>query len=166
MKKHNNKQCPFCGIEIKEEEFVIVCPSCGIAHHQDCWENHGGCTTPGCANKPQDAQHMEEQDIDSNDISTNVVGRNSFMFDNIGKKIQNVAKVICWIGIIASIYTGISILYSSFNYSYFGYQVFVGPIVGILGCLLSWLSSLLIYGFGKLVEDTEAIRNNISPPLK
>lgn len=42
------KICPYCKTEIKEGEAVTVCPSCGIAHHEGCWNENRGCTTFGC----------------------------------------------------------------------------------------------------------------------
>ena len=48
MENYIGKICPFCKTEIKEGETVKVCPSCGIPHHEGCWEENKGCTTFGC----------------------------------------------------------------------------------------------------------------------
>ncbi len=47
------KICPFCQKTINEGDSVIVCPSCNIPHHENCWNSHGGCTTPGCLYQPE-----------------------------------------------------------------------------------------------------------------
>lgn len=74
------------------------------------------------------------------------------MFDNIGNKIKTLAKVVCFIGIVSSLITGIVLgnLLSSG----------VGLVIIILGCLLSWIGSFFTYGFGELIEKTTEIANN------
>ncbi len=47
------KICPFCLNSIQEGDSVIVCPECGVAHHENCWYTNGGCTTPGCSHNPK-----------------------------------------------------------------------------------------------------------------
>ena len=54
------KICPYCKTEIKEGEAVKVCPSCGIAHHESCWEENRGCTTFGCSEQ-NSVQPKEEK---------------------------------------------------------------------------------------------------------
>ena len=41
--------------------------------------------------------------------------------------------------------------------NFFGFIIF-----GILGCLLSWLSTLALYGLGQLIENTEEMNLNCS----
>lgn len=91
-------------------------------------------------------------------------GLNNTMFDNIGVKIQMVAKTVAWIEIILSVITGIVMFfYGVANFEYSGLYVLVGPVVGITGCIAAWLSAILLYGFGKLIEDVGEIRKgNIS----
>jgi len=48
MTAHIGKTCPYCQYPIKPAASVKVCPSCGIAHHNECWQQNGGCTTFGC----------------------------------------------------------------------------------------------------------------------
>lgn len=38
--------CPICKEPVVEAPYV--CPSCNAAHHVDCWEYSGGCSTYGC----------------------------------------------------------------------------------------------------------------------
>ncbi len=58
--------CPFCQSEIKEGDGVVVCPSCGIAHHESCWEENKGCATFGCSE-----QHGEAHDTIPADVCPN-----------------------------------------------------------------------------------------------
>ena len=84
---------------------------------------------------------------------------NEIMFDNIGKKIQTVAKAIVWVEIIASILSGIVLFfYGLFNLESLWYLLILAPFVGYIGCIAAWLSVILLYGFGKLVEDVNVIR--------
>lgn len=75
------------------------------------------------------------------------------MFDNVGYKIQRVAKVICWVGIV---YFGLG----GFAYVFDGVShdntedVILGFVFMICGPLISWIGSLLLYGFGQLIENT------------
>lgn len=77
------------------------------------------------------------------------------MFDDIGKKLQSRAKVLCWIGIIASI-IGAFVLWSQDSYRNPTGDLGLGVLIG--GCAGSWLTSAFLYGFGQLVEDVHALR--------
>ncbi len=72
------------------------------------------------------------------------------MFDNIGNKLKNVAQVFAWLGIGASALIGIIVMAA--------YEaIFLGLIIITLGCLGSWISSLGLYGFGQLIENTDKL---------
>jgi len=73
------------------------------------------------------------------------------MFENIGSKIKAVAKVVCWIGIIASIIIGIVLIAQDED------MAFVGFLVMALGSLGSWIGSFMTYGFGQLVENSDIL---------
>lgn len=78
------------------------------------------------------------------------------MYDNIGGKIKTVAKVVGFTGIGISILTGLLFLLVAFSeekFSYFG----IGILVAFLGSLISWVSTIALYGFGQLVENTDVI---------
>ena len=77
------------------------------------------------------------------------------MFDDIGKKLQSVAKVLCWIGIIASIIVAF-VLWSQDSYRNPTGAIGLGVLIG--GCAGSWLTSAFLYAFGQLVEDVHALR--------
>ena len=57
MENFIEKTCPFCKTVITESDTVTICPSCGIPHHQSCWEENHGCATCGCSVQKNDVQH-------------------------------------------------------------------------------------------------------------
>ena len=75
------------------------------------------------------------------------------MFDNVGYKLKVVAKIVCWIGIIAAVVSGIALIVQR--------MALVGIVTIIGGALIAWLSALGLYGFGELVENSD-IRTNIA----
>ena len=78
------------------------------------------------------------------------------MFDNIGKKIKTLAKVLVWIGIIAALVLGIVFLVISGDVHGSAKSTFVfsGLIFLIAGPFLCWISCFFIYGFGELIDKT------------
>lgn len=74
------------------------------------------------------------------------------MFENIGGKIKALAKVICWIGIIASIIGAIAIWAAGDRWNP---TFFPGLLILVAGCLGSWLGSFFTYGLGELIESTQ-----------
>ena len=72
------------------------------------------------------------------------------MFDNIGSKIKTLAKVVCWIGIIGSIIAGIAMIATMGSVG-----VLPGLLTIVLGALLSWVGSFVLYGFGEMVENSD-----------
>ena len=80
------------------------------------------------------------------------------MFDNIGRKIKGFAKAICWIGIITCWIAGIKMISDAVNRGYVDDElILMGIGVIVLGSLLSWVSSLVLCGFGRLVENSELL---------
>ncbi len=92
------------------------------------------------------------------------------MFTNIGGKIMGLAKFIAWVGIILSIIYGVLAIVATSQISSFsggsinigGYGVLGGILTMIIGGIISWLSSLVLYGFGQLVEDMNTTANRSS----
>lgn len=76
-----------------------------------------------------------------------------FNFNNIGRKIKILAKTITGIGITASVIYGIVVVWQS-NSPIFIIQ---GLLTMIVGSLISWLSSVTLYGFGQLIENTDIL---------
>ena len=48
--------CPFCQTEIAPAAERVVCSSCRIPHHRECWQENGGCTTYGCSSGPRGSE--------------------------------------------------------------------------------------------------------------
>lgn len=85
------------------------------------------------------------------------------MFDNIGSKLKAVAEVFAWLGIIASSIFGLVIMFANED------TPLPGLIIIVVGCLGSWLSSLSMYGFGQLIENTDKLveqQKTAKPELK
>lgn len=89
------------------------------------------------------------------------------MYNNIGKKIKTLAKVLAWLGIAVSVIAGIAIIagggaMSSYGSSYNmgGSAAVAGITTIIFGALGSWVSSFMLYGFGELIEKTTEIAKN------
>lgn len=83
---------------------------------------------------------------------------NQFMFGNVGKVIKKIAQILAWIGIAVSVLLGIVTL--TFITADTWYFIFVAPLVVCVGWLISWLSSITMYGFGELVDRVIGIEIN------
>ena len=47
--------CPYCRMPFDEASPPrVFCTACGTPHHQDCYEENGGCTVFGCSRAPAD----------------------------------------------------------------------------------------------------------------
>ncbi len=93
------------------------------------------------------------------------------MYNNVGSKLKGLAKFIAWLGIIGSCISGITIMTAgsriTFNGAYgssslAGGGVIAGIIIMVIGSLASWLSSLALYGFGELIENTAEMNEKLS----
>lgn len=73
------------------------------------------------------------------------------MFENIGSKIKSLASVLHWIGIGASILAGLIMFATDDDLIGWGF------LTMIVGSLMTWFSSFLLYGFGELVENSAII---------
>ena len=81
------------------------------------------------------------------------------MFYNVGRKIKIVAQAITWIGIIISCVVGFNVISSDEN------AQIRGILIIAIGCLVSWLSSLTLYGFGQLIENSDIlVQQSINKP--
>lgn len=75
------------------------------------------------------------------------------MNSKVAERIEIVAELVCVLEIIASIIVGIALISSENS---------MGFLVIIIGAFISWLSYLILYGFGELIENSEIIAKNIS----
>lgn len=81
------------------------------------------------------------------------------IFFNVGGKLQKIAKILAWIGIVFGglmLLLGVLGLFTSENSSQNSAIVLI--IYGVLMPVLSWISCLALYGFGQLIQDTQQIR--------
>ncbi len=55
------RTCPYCRFDLEEGVSVIACPVCKAVHHDDCWEENGGCAVALCAGGPTRAETPSEE---------------------------------------------------------------------------------------------------------
>ena len=75
------------------------------------------------------------------------------MFENVGSKVKTLAKVVCWIGIIASVIGGIAMATQG------GMLILIGILTAALGAFFSWLGSLSLYAIGETAENSAIAAN-------
>lgn len=75
------------------------------------------------------------------------------MFDQIGKKIKALAIVIFVAGIIISVYVGV-LLAETYAEESIALAIALCLISFAIGVIGSWLSVLLLFGFGELVDQS------------
>lgn len=76
------------------------------------------------------------------------------MFDNIGSKLKHAATIISRIGVILSIIEAIAFLLLLNNLSL---GLLIAPLIVIVGLLIAWMISAILYGLGQLIENTDTI---------
>ena len=84
------------------------------------------------------------------------------MFSNIGKKIKTVAKVEFYLLTASSIIGGLYVIFNFGSMLGTGTAILLGILIMLVGALLAWVSSFMLYGYGELVDNTTAIRNALS----
>ncbi len=77
------------------------------------------------------------------------------MFDNIGEKIKVLAKVLFWIGVLGSFVLAFYYLYMFSGYG--GAAIIIFAVTAFAGGLISWISTIFLYGFGQLVENSDKL---------
>lgn len=85
------------------------------------------------------------------------------MFVDIGKKIKGVASFIFGVGVFISFLISLFVFASIEEWSYWydgAIIVFLGFLVIIIGSVISWLNSFMLYGFGELIDKTCEIAEN------
>lgn len=84
------------------------------------------------------------------------------LYTDIGKKIKRWAKWLFIIGAAAAVISGISVLFAAEN----GGEVVTALLTLVLGPVVAWVSSWLLYAFGELVDKTAANERNTQNILK
>lgn len=80
------------------------------------------------------------------------------MFNNIGFKIKYTAKVLFWVLIAACFVNGLQDIFDGIYY-YNSTMAVRGIVTMLIGPAFSWVGSILVYGFGQLIENTAELVN-------
>lgn len=74
-----------------------------------------------------------------------------FNYENIGNKIKGLAQMVFVVEAIAAVITGIALMATDED------LILYGLLVLIVGPIIAWVSSWLLYGFGQLIENSDII---------
>ena len=72
------------------------------------------------------------------------------MWNNTGRKMMKLAKLICWLGIALSVLAGVMIAATG--------AIVSGLLMIALGCLGSWISSWSLYAMGENHEMVSQLK--------
>jgi TM2 domain-containing membrane protein YozV len=62
--------CPYCRMPFDEASPPkIFCTACGTPHHEDCYQENGGCTVFGCKRAPADDPKLQVSQSDLSAVS-------------------------------------------------------------------------------------------------
>jgi TM2 domain-containing membrane protein YozV len=65
--------CPYCRMPFDEASPPrIFCTACGMPHHEDCYQENGGCTVFGCKRAPADDPKLQVSQSDLSAVSVPV----------------------------------------------------------------------------------------------
>ena len=52
--------CPYCRMAFDQQSPAkVYCTACGMPHHEDCYQENGGCTVFGCPKAPADDPKLQ-----------------------------------------------------------------------------------------------------------
>ena len=74
--------------------------------------------------------------------------QNGSIYDEIGKKVKTLAKVTCIVEAVLSVISGFIMIATDEEY------ILVGLIAMVVGPIVAWVSSWVLYAFGELVDKT------------
>ncbi len=77
-----------------------------------------------------------------------------FNFNNIGGKIKGLAKAAFIVEAIAAVLSGIVMFIEDDD------MFFAAVLVAIVGPIVAWVGSWLLYGFGQLIENSDTLVKN------
>src|SRR5215471_18238494 len=64
--------CPYCRMPFDDQAPPkIYCTACGVPHHEDCYQENGGCTVFGCSRAPADDPKLQ---VSYSDLNAAAVG--------------------------------------------------------------------------------------------
>jgi TM2 domain-containing membrane protein YozV len=65
--------CPYCRMPFDEAAPPkVFCTACGMPHHEDCYQENGGCTVFGCKRAPADDPKLQVSQSDLSAVSVPV----------------------------------------------------------------------------------------------
>lgn len=67
--------CPYCRMPFDDKgPSRIYCIACGMPHHEDCYQENGGCTVFGCSRAPADDPKLQVSYGDLRAAATQLAG--------------------------------------------------------------------------------------------
>lgn len=79
------------------------------------------------------------------------------MYNDVGKQIKNLASIIAIIEAISSAITGIIVAFIDFDDMWW-----IGLIIIVGGLFVAWISNLILYAYGELVDKTSTIESYLN----
>ena len=79
------------------------------------------------------------------------------MFSNAGRSIKKITKLICVFGILFSLGIGVALVVVGADMRDGETLIITGIAIGVLGSVLSWISSLVLYAYGDMAENVYAM---------
>ena len=77
-----------------------------------------------------------------------------FHYDNIGGKIKGLAKAAFIVEAIAAVLSGLVMFAEDDD------MFLIALLVAIVGPIVAWVGSWLLYGFGQLIENSDTLVKN------
>ncbi len=72
----NEPICPYCRMAFEEGGPArVFCPACGTPHHEDCYQENGGCTVFGCSRAPADDPKLQVSHSDLSAVNLQAAPR-------------------------------------------------------------------------------------------
>lgn len=78
------------------------------------------------------------------------------MFNNIGKKIKGFAVFVAIVGMIIPILGGLGFIIAGAASNNIALPL-LGILIAVVGSIMSWMSTWLLYGYGEIVDKTSSI---------
>lgn len=189
MNKYIGKICPFCKTEFKEGDDIVVCSTCDMPHHKDCWIENQGCTTFGCLGTIKSADEavtsVTENEMSYDDIipveiyfqeetDTDVyqlIGTNSEYYVPRFQEIKNQKRITSWnwVAFWVTPYWFIYRKMYAYGYGILGAELIINFIPGLSSFSIGGNVALGIFAnyiYMKHLENKAQVANSMSEPFK